>query len=301
MPDHRARLKFVTGKGGVGKTTVAAALALSSAADGKRVLAVDAVNSGDLEPLIRRTAAALGLRPPPVLPLTTQDSLDEYVKRFLRVPIAPSSLGPLSRILEFVSSAAPGVREILIVGKIGHEAVNGPWDEIVVDAPASGHVVELLAAPASLRRLAPTGPLAGQTKWLSELLAAGSTTVVVVSNPEELPTAETGQLVERLRAETDVDLEMLIVNRVPPRVGPEGLEEASRLGQAVAAGAGSGSGSDMAFGSLAAVAVDRMTCAEPYVVELRELASSYDIAVQEVEDRPLDPVEAVMAVLVEGP
>ncbi len=285
-------MRFVTGKGGVGKTTVAAALALRAATEGLRVLAVDVLNSDDLAAVVDagqvRSPNAVEL-----LGLTTQDSLNEYVRRYLKVPISPSSIGPLSRVFDFVSGAAPGVREILTIGKIGHEARHEDWNEVVVDAPSSGHVIELLAAPTALRELISSGPLVGQTTWLQELLAADSTSVTVVATPEELPVAETRLLLGRLAQETDVSIDGLIINRVPAPVGPEGIAEAERLSTAAPGTTGARS----ALGLVASAAVDRFRSAEPFVAELEELAASLGVPVVEITEHFDDPLAAAASAL----
>ncbi len=204
---------------------MAVALAAEAAATGKRVLAVDASASADLEPLV----AASGLKGRfETLRLTTRSALDEYLKLYLKLPLGPSRLGPLATIFDYVSAAAPGVREILMIGKIGWEARSGPWDEIIVDGPATGHVVEMINAPASMAELVPTGPLAQQTGWLREVLAAPTTDVVLVTIPEELPVSETGELLARLRTETSTAVKVLVANRTPVAIDDGGLEEVAR-------------------------------------------------------------------------
>ncbi len=256
------------------------------------MLAVDATDSGDLAAAIEARPGSIVLGPE-VLGLTTQDSLNEYVRRYLKVPISPASIGPLSRVFDFVSNAAPGVREILTVGKVGYEARFGDWDEVVVDAPASGHVVELLAAPASLHELISSGPLVGQTAWLQELLAAPSTTVTVVATPEELPVAETTMLLRRLADETDVAVDALIINRAPVPVGPDGVAEAERLNERA-----DGTGST-ALALVAAAAVDRARNSAPFVADLEALASSHDVPAFTVVEDFDDPISAALAALAE--
>ncbi|MEM7325389.1 MAG: ArsA-related P-loop ATPase [Actinomycetota bacterium] len=239
---------MVAGKGGVGRTTVAAALAGRAAAAGKRVLAVDAIGSGGLDQLIERVRSEADGADPAAsvdttgfsldfqtLRLTTRSSLDEYLKIYLRLPLNPSRLGPLATIFDYVSAAAPGVRELLIIGKIGWEVRSGNWDEIIVDAPATGHVVELLTAPRSMAELIPTGPLAQQTDWLTEVLGAASTEIVLVTLPEELPVTETGELLARIRSETETSVSLLVANRTPRQIGPAGMAEAAALGGTTAA------------------------------------------------------------------
>ncbi len=283
----------MTGKGGVGKTTMAAALALQACAAGARVLAVDVVNSGDLAAAIA-SARTTGPGSIEVLGLTTQDSLNEYVRRYLKVPISPASIGPLSRVFDFVSNAAPGVKEILTVGKIGYEARFGSWDQIIVDAPASGHVVEMLAAPTSLHELISAGPLVGQTAWLAELLAGPGTSLTVVATAEELPVAETVKLIERLGRETDVAVDGLIVNRVPHQIGPAGRAEGRELGERLNSEAGT---AVSALAMLAAAAVDRAAQSEPFVSELGDLAATWEVPVLTVAEDFADPVGAALAAL----
>ncbi|MFM7898055.1 MAG: ArsA-related P-loop ATPase, partial [Actinomycetota bacterium] len=118
------RLVFVTGKGGVGKSVVSAALARVAAADGKRVLVCEMDDKGSLAAYLGR--AELAFEPTEVQPgvfamaMNTEDSLREYIRLFLRVPII-GSLTPLARIFDFVANAAPAVKEILAVGKLCYE------------------------------------------------------------------------------------------------------------------------------------------------------------------------------------
>jgi anion-transporting ArsA/GET3 family ATPase len=239
----RSRLVIVVGKGGVGRSTVAAALARQGAAAGERVLAIDAVTAGGLRLALGhgspvRPGRNVELDPAgggrlTLLELGTEAALDEYVRLNLRLPIAPTSLGPIARVFDFVATAAPAVREILTIGKIGHEVRRGPWDLVVVDGPATGHVVELLSAPDSLRELVDFGPLVEETGWLSELLSDPEmTSAVAVSIPEELPVTETLELVDRLRKETGVALSGVVVNRMPPPISVAGEAEAAALDRA---------------------------------------------------------------------
>ena len=294
-----ANLRFVTGKGGVGKTTIAAAYSVLAARDGRRVLAVDVLNRGDLADRLADQMAGIetsGLAgPPQILGLTTAQALDEYIKRYLRIPIAPSNLGPLSRIFDFVSAAAPGVKEILTIGKIGHETVNGPWDDVIVDAPASGHVIEMLAAPASLSRLTPSGPLASQTLWLQQMLDSPTTAVTVVATPEELPLAETEQLLARLRAETNVCVDTLVINRVPPAVSDAGLETTSQLD--LRSSTETPRSVVRSLQALIAVAIDRDLTARPFIELLRTLAIEHELAVIEIADDPLATATSVVAAM----
>ena len=125
------RLLFVTGKGGVGKTTVAAGLALLAAQRGKRVLVAEIDAKGDLARLFESTPLAFDAREvqPRVFAMAmhTEDSLREYLRVQARVPLLVK-LGPLARTLDFVASAAPGVREILTIGKFAWEVRERHYD-----------------------------------------------------------------------------------------------------------------------------------------------------------------------------
>ncbi len=221
------RLLVVTGKGGVGKSTVAAALALVAAERGKRVLVVDVDAKGTIAE--RFESGPIDFTPREVMPgvslmaMDTEASLAEYMRLNLRIPII-GRLGPLARMLDFVATAAPGVREILTIGKVCwevRESIEGraDWDIVIVDAAATGHVIAQLGAADAIGELVAVGPVRGQTQWMSELLADPAITALnVVTTPEEMPVAETIDLVARARTELNVPLGAVIVNRVLPEL-----------------------------------------------------------------------------------
>jgi anion-transporting ArsA/GET3 family ATPase len=195
------------------------------------VLLIDAIKHGGT----RIALAGRSLRNGgDLLELDTATSLDEYLRIYLKFPIPASRLGPIARIFEYVATAAPGVTEILIVGKVGHEVREGTWDRVIIDAPATGHVVELLAAPENLGTLINVGPLADQTGWLSDILGSHERTGVwIVTTPEELPVSESFELIDRIRSETRVGLAGAVINRMPRLLSEAGLEEADRLSEGV--------------------------------------------------------------------
>jgi anion-transporting ArsA/GET3 family ATPase len=216
------KLVFVTGKGGTGKTTVAAALASLAAAQGKKVLACEVDAKGDLPSLFEAHAA--GFEAHEVQPgvwsmsMDTEASLREYLKLQLRIPVV-GRIGPLAKAFDFVATAAPGVREILTVGKLCYEVREGNYDLVVVDAPASGHIIGQLAAPQAINDLVKVGLIRGQTDWMLEILSDQSRTgLVAVTTPEEMPVAETLELVGRVAAETTVHMSAVVVNRVLPEL-----------------------------------------------------------------------------------
>lgn len=214
------QLLFVTGKGGVGKTTVAAAVGQLAAQQGKRTLVCEMDAKGSL-------AAAFDCSPFPYQPrqvdgalygmaMNTEDSLREYLKLFIRIPFV-GRLGPLARTFDFVADAAPGVKEILAIGKLCYEVRERHYDLVVVDAEASGHIVSQIGAPRVIGELVQVGLVRDQTKWMLDILDDPARTgLVVVSTPEEMPVNETIELVARVRAQTRVRVAGIIVNRVLP-------------------------------------------------------------------------------------
>jgi anion-transporting ArsA/GET3 family ATPase len=157
--------------------------------------------------------------------MDTEDSLKEYLSLQLRVPLI-ARIGPLAKTFDFVATAAPGVKEILTVGKLCWEVRERNWDLVVVDAPASGHVIGQLAAAESINELVKVGRVRDQTRWMIDILADPATTgAVIVSAPEEMPVTETVELAGRIRAETQVDLAAVVVNRVLPELFGRGEEE----------------------------------------------------------------------------
>ena len=216
------RLVFVTGKGGTGKTIVASALALFAAGRGKRVLVCEVDGKGDVAGFFEAGPTGFAERElaPGVFVMTmdTEASLREYLKLQLKVPVV-GRIGPVAKAFDFVATAAPGVREILTVGKLCYEVRERHYDLVVVDAPASGHVVGQLAAPQAINELVRVGLIRSQTDWMLEILSdPDQTALVAVCTPEEMPVNETLELAVRVRDETTVSLAAVVVNRVLPEL-----------------------------------------------------------------------------------
>src|ERR1700732_3122249 len=223
------RLVFVTGKGGVGKRTVASALAFLGSTNGKRVLICEVDAKGDVAGFYE--APPTGFKEKEVLPglfamtMDTEASLREYLKLQLRIPVV-GRIGPLAKAFDFVATAAPGVREILTVGKLTYEVRERHYDLVVVDAPASGHIVGQLAAPQAINNLVKVGLIRSQTDWMLDILSDPLTTgLAAVCTPEEMPVSETLELVQRVREETTVRMSAVVVNRVLPELFGQREEE----------------------------------------------------------------------------
>lgn len=223
------KLVFVTGKGGVGKTTIAAALAWLAAERGKKTLVCEIDAKGDLAQFYetgptrfeeREVAPRLW-----AMSMDTEASLKQYLSLQLKLPLV-AKVGPLAKMFDFVASAAPGVREIVTVGKLCWEVRERHYDFIVVDASASGHIVSQLAAPQAINELVQVGLVRQQTGWMLDILGDARTTgLVIVATPAEMPVNETLDLTERVRTETNVDLAAVVVNRVLPELFGRGEEE----------------------------------------------------------------------------
>jgi anion-transporting ArsA/GET3 family ATPase len=230
LPDLLDRkLVFVTGKGGTGKTTIAAALAWLAAERGRKTLVCEVDAKGDLATFYetgpiwfeeREVAPRLW-----AMSMDTEASLRQYLSLQLKLPLV-SRIGPVAKMFDFVASAAPGVKEIVTVGKLCWEVREHHYDLIVVDASASGHIVGQLAAPQAINQLVQVGLVRQQTGWMLDILGDPATTgLVVVATPAEMPVSETLELTARVREETNVALAAVVVNRVLPELFGRGEEE----------------------------------------------------------------------------
>lgn len=214
------RLLFVTGKGGVGKTTIACALGELAAGRGRRVLLCEMDAKGSVADAFG--VDALRYAPRQVRPhlwamaMNTEDSLREYLKVFVKVPFV-GRIGPLARTFDFVADAAPGVKEILAVGKLCYEVREATYDLVIVDAEASGHITSQIAAPQAIRDVVHVGLVRDQTEWMIDILGdAALTGVVVVATAEEMPVVETEELLDEIRRSTNVDIAAVLANRLLP-------------------------------------------------------------------------------------
>lgn len=197
------RLLFDTGKGGVGKSTVTAALALVAAARGKRVLVCE-VNTHE------RISSLLGARPVgteirPVAPnveavvVRPQEAMRQYAMMQLRYRAVYRAVFEnrfVARLLRFI----PSLPELVMLGKILHHVREERWDLVLVDAPATGHGLTFLRVPQALLDTIPPGQMRSEAEWMQALLADPEATAInLVSLPEELPVNETIELARAIR------------------------------------------------------------------------------------------------------
>jgi anion-transporting ArsA/GET3 family ATPase len=226
------RLVFVTGKGGVGKSTVAAALGMAAARAGRRTIVVELAYQD-------RLARAFGVedshfREAPVqdglftISLDPQHALEEYLRMQLRVkPLADLLFS--SRMFQYLAVATPGLAEMVTMGKVWElsqrrRRVKGaePYDLTIVDAPATGHGVAIMRTPKTFADIARVGPVAAQGRTIHRTVTdRRHTGVLAVALPEEMPVNETVMLRDELRRALKIDLDRVVVNGLyPERFGP---------------------------------------------------------------------------------
>jgi anion-transporting ArsA/GET3 family ATPase len=215
----QSRLIVVAGKGGVGKTTVTAAMARMAAALGLSVLIVEvegktglaaAFGAEDLEYDERELAPGIRARS-----LTPDIALVEYLEEHGLRRISKRLVK--AGLVEVVSTAAPGIKDILILGKVKQLERAGVADLIVLDAPAAGHAVSFLMSPRGLREIVRAGPLQGQAEdVLSMLTDRSRSRVMLVTLPEETPVNEVVETAFALEDKVGVDLAPVVVNGLYP-------------------------------------------------------------------------------------
>ena len=216
------RLVIVSGKGGVGKSAVAAGLALLGQRNGLRVLAVEMGSPGGLS--THFSTGPLEFKPREVRPglhamhIVRSEALLEYLSLQLRLP-GVRRFGAVARAFDALATAAPAIREIITIGKILWEVKEDRWDLVVADAPPTGQIGSYLRAPRSISELVPTGRIRAQSEWMTATLAdADMTQLAIVTLPEELPTTETLETMRWLEDEHIVPPPVVITNRALPEL-----------------------------------------------------------------------------------
>ena len=237
QPDHPSdwpgvQLHIVTGKGGTGKSTVAAALALALASRGKTVLLCEVEGRQgiaqlfDVPPLPyeeRRIArGTTGAGDVYAMSIDAESALLEYLDMYYRLGRAGKALDRFG-VIEFATTIAPGVRDVLLTGKV-YEAANRnrrnkgarQYDAIVLDAPPTGRIAQFLNVNNELAGLAKVGPIKSQADVVMSLLRSRRTAIHLVTVLEEMPVQETGDGITELRA-ARLPVGGVIVNMVRPQ------------------------------------------------------------------------------------
>lgn len=241
-PFRDVRLHVVTGKGGTGKTTVAASLAVALATGGRRVLLTEVEGRQgiaqvfDTPPLPyeeRKVASAPGGGEVYALAIDAEQALLDYLDMFYNLRRAGRALKRLGAV-DFATTIAPGMRDVLLTGKVKEAVIREDprrpggraYDAVVMDAPPTGRIARFLNVTSEVAGLAKVGPIRGQAEGVMAVLRSPQTAVHLVTVLEEMPTQETIDGVAELRA-ARLPVGAVIVNMTrDPRLHPAELARA---------------------------------------------------------------------------
>lgn len=232
------RLVLVSGKGGVGKSALSAGLALLGQRRGLRILVIEMASSDGLA--AHFGTGSLEFEPRELRPglhamrMIRSDALLEYLSIQLGVR-GLTRFGPLARAFDALATTAPGIREIITIGKAIWEVKEDRWDVVIADAPPTGQIGSYLRAPVTIAELVPTGRIRVQADLMqSTLQDPALTELVLITLPEELPVTETEETMRWLAKEDVIATPTLIANRVldeltDPATPPGPVGEAATL------------------------------------------------------------------------
>jgi anion-transporting ArsA/GET3 family ATPase len=228
------RLHVVTGKGGTGKTTVAAALALALAAGGRNVLLVEVEGRQGIAQLFdcpplpyeeRKVAVAPDGGDVYALAIDTEEALLEYLEMFYNLRRAGKALTRFG-VIDFVTTIAPGLRDVILTGKTGeavrrkHKDGSPVYDAVVMDAPPTGRITRFLNVNTEVSGLAKVGPIRNHADTVMKVIRSPETAVHFVTLLEEMPVQETLDGVAALH-EAGLPVGGVIVNMERPPALPE--------------------------------------------------------------------------------
>jgi anion-transporting ArsA/GET3 family ATPase len=216
------RLVVVTGKGGVGKTTLAAALGLAAARHGKRVVLCEVAARNRMSRLVPELTTVF---------VDPEEAKREWLRYQLKSRTLAGVLGG-SSLFQYLTAAAPGLTELVTIGKVWDLAqleprAGGPtFDLAIVDAPPTGHGLAMLRAPGTYANIARVGPVGRHSERIDSFLRdPGQTGVLAVALPEEMPVNETVEFERALDRELGMALDAILVNAVHPiRFRPADIE-----------------------------------------------------------------------------
>lgn len=233
MPFFRKRILILAGKGGVGRSTVAAALGLAAAHRGLATIVVETGGRGDVAGALGGLAGE-GLAEVELHPglhhvtISRRPALEEYLREQLPTPL-PAAMLARSRAFELFVDAAPGMSDLLTIGKVWElgqrprrKSRARPYDLLILDPPASGQLVGLLDAPRIFSSIARIGPVAHQADAIrAMLLDPGTTGVIAVATPEQMAVSEALELGAVLADRFGLGIDAVVVNRLfPSRFSP---------------------------------------------------------------------------------
>jgi anion-transporting ArsA/GET3 family ATPase len=234
-------LVFVTGKGGVGKTTVAVGLGLRAAAEGKRAIVCEVAAQENASRLFDHTE--VGFHEVEMeenlwtISIDPDESMREYVLLQLKVR-AMRDLLFRSRMFAYLAAATPGLKELVTIGKIweltqlDRKVRSGrKYDLVIVDAPATGHGIGFLQTPRTFAAIARVGPIHSQAQQLNRLITdQNHTGSAIVALPEEMPVNESAALEQDLREEVGIAVDRIYLNGLyPERFSKEDAERIQSL------------------------------------------------------------------------
>ncbi len=222
------RLVILAGKGGVGRSTLAAALAVAAARGGAQVIVAETSGRTDVPPMLGRCAGE-PLVETELLPglhhitIDRRSALEDYLRLEAPGPV-PAAVLARSRAFQLFVEAAPGMSDVLTIGKVWeltqhprHKRHAQAYDLVILDAPGSGQLVGLLAAPRTFGQIARVGPVARQASRIARALTDRSSVgVIAVATPEQMAVTETIALRQALWDELGIELDAVLLNRLFP-------------------------------------------------------------------------------------